>query len=41
MNSSFAEFGAFWLMWHLLALIPEEEEGGEQTVRTKKSKHKS
>ena len=40
MNISFAKFGAFQLLWRLLALVFVEERG-DQIIRTPKSEHGS
>ena len=41
MNISFAKFGAFQLMWRLLALVLGEEREVEQIIRTKELEHGS
>ena len=38
MNISFAKFGAFQLLWRLLALVLKQERGREQII-TQKSEH--
>ena len=39
MKISFAKFGAFQLMWHLLALILGESREGEQIIRSQNMYH--